>query len=176
MFSRYSFGFLIIFLIAAVALAAPVPKYKPPKETEAAQLLKTLQGTWDMQTMSASLLNNLKLQQLQGRAVILANSTQRIRIDGDQWSYVRNVNGTEQVATTYKMKLDTSKKPVWLDLVRENSDTPYLQGIITIEGDTVKFCYITTASVRQGATRPDSFEITDPNSRHVLMTLTRSNP
>ncbi len=107
--------------------------------------------------------------------MILSRSTTNVRIDGDRWSYVRNLNGEERVTTSYKIKLDTSKKPMWIDLIRETTGQPTLQGILSIEGNTVRFCYSPASSTRTGHPRPVTFEVnTEGNNRQLLMILKRA--
>lgn len=168
MFFRLLIAVLALIGLTTFSHAAPAPKYRPPA---VAEQLKKLQGVWELST-------TVNRPQAVGggavaqRALVLnrvTRSTTRIRIDGDKWSYVRNVNGAERVTTSYKMKLDTSKKPIWLDLVRDGTNTPTMLGILAIEGDTVKFCYSTTTRIPR-LMRPTAFL---PGEGHNVLTLKR---
>jgi uncharacterized protein (TIGR03067 family) len=112
----------------------------------------------------------------------VARSTTRIRIEGDQWMYIREVNGEQRVTTRYTIKLDPSKKPTWLDLHRDNTKTPYLQGIMAIQRDAMVFSYVSNSlssrkdSERTGRRpvrpRPTAFEAMGETPQ-MTMTLRR---
>jgi uncharacterized protein (TIGR03067 family) len=145
MLSRLLIASLALIGLTAFTLAAPAPKYRPPA---VAEQLKKLQGMWELST-TVTVPQAVAGGAVAQRVILnrVSRSTTRIRIDGDKWSYVRNLNGEERVTTAYTMKLDTSKKPMWLDLVRDGTNMPTMQGILAIEGDTLKFCYSTATRV-----------------------------
>jgi uncharacterized protein (TIGR03067 family) len=162
---------------ATLSPSAPAPKYRAPKTTDAAEVLKKLQGTWEMTY-------NYNEQPVAGarlaavRAVNVARSTTQVRIQGSRWSYVRNLRGEERIGASYNVKLDPSKKPMWLDLVRDGTAEPTMVGIVSIEGDTVQFCY--GSGVRQpdgriSRQRPTAFA-SDENGYQMMMTLRRVAP
>jgi uncharacterized protein (TIGR03067 family) len=170
MLSRKLIAGLALLGLTAITPAAPAPKYRTPATAEQ---LKKLQGEW---VLSSSVRSNLTAAAVNAavaqRALVLnrtGRAETRIRIDGDTWSNVHTLNGEERVTTAYRMKLDASKKPVWLDLVRDGTGMTTMQGILLIEGDTVKFCYRRSAG---GAPvgRPTSFH---PDDGCYVMTLQR---
>src|SRR5262249_23247615 len=132
---------LVRFLIGLIALIgltafAPAPMPKPAKKPAVPPLMQQLNGNWRV----VSTERTLKSRKLLSR---VANTSQRIRIDGKTWSYVyANPDGTERTSTSYQTVFDLAKSPAWLDLKREQIGTVYLKGVISVQGDTAKFCYV----------------------------------
>lgn len=170
---------LAILGFAPLLTSAPVPKYRAPKTPDPSEQLKKLQGTWEMsyaqdeQRAAAA----ARLGVVRGGAAAFRSTTQ-IRIEGTRWSYVRNLRGETRVSTVYNMKIDPTKKPIWLDLLRDGTNVPTMTGILSIEGDTIKFCYVSGSvrivngqPVRQQA-RPTTF-VSDDNGNQMLMILRR---
>jgi uncharacterized protein (TIGR03067 family) len=161
---------LLITLAVLVAVTgfAPVPKYKPPRKMDQATLTKYMQGTWEMVTLEQKV-NGIKTQ---------SRSTTRVRIEGDTWSYVNHNVGAAVVSSiTYAIKLDASKTPATMDLVRNLPVNVRagrmllrsgMQGIVKIEGELLKFQY-QNGIIGQMVDSPTTFDKMSDN--HILMTL-----
>jgi uncharacterized protein (TIGR03067 family) len=170
MYERMVLTCLVLFACVTLSSSAPVPKYRAPKTPDVTEQLKKLQGTWDL-VYNEEALQPARAVAARGAAVV--RSTTRVKIEGTRWSYVRNLRGEERVTTSYNMKIDPTKSPIWLDLVRDGMPTPLLTGILSIEGDTVRFCYRSGATAtRLGQGRPTTFNI-DERGTQTVMTLRR---
>jgi uncharacterized protein (TIGR03067 family) len=92
----------------------------------------------------------------------------RVKIDGTKWTTITHSRGEARIGATYTMTLDTTKKPIWLDLKYDGAGVtgPTMKGIITIEGDALRFTYVPGTDERP--TRFDSNE-----GRSSTMTLKR---
>lgn len=164
-------------LVAATGFA-PVPKPKPARTVDGKDLLKSLQGTWEM----------VSLERNVGGIRTTSRSTSRVRIQGNTWSYllpnnVRLANpGALTVSTTYELKFDPTKSPVIMEMHRPlnalgaqagvaiRPATPMMRGIVKVENDQLKFCYILSSTA--DSERPTSFETLGNN--HILITLKRT--
>lgn len=145
---------LVVAGVALVALTAfapaPLPKEKPKKGPT------HLQGTW--------VLEGLTRDGVPALTKAKTPASTKIRIEGNKWTFVRTSTST----IGYVIKLDPSKNPCWMDLYREgNESSVYMRGIVTVEGDRLKFCYLPKAAEE----RPTSFDT--KNTRAILMTLKR---
>lgn len=160
MIQRMLLSCIAVIGLSALVPAAPVPKYRAPKLSDVAAELKKMQGTYELHYPDMD-------GRLGGRAV--ARSIQRIRIEGDKWSYVRVLNGVERTTTSYVMHLDLTKKPMALDLKREGADVVYLKGIVQVDGDTITFAYVAGANTTQP--RPAAFGPTPDGNQAATMTL-----
>src|SRR5215217_840666 len=126
---------LFVALLARVSLTgfAPAPKPRPPKGPDPKEVAKNMQGTWQLVGSDRA--------GFKGKVAI--RSTRQVRIDGNTWQYVYNTDalGGAQIrpTTSYNIILDTSKSPVTMDLKRSTTNSVYISGIVTVEGDTMKF-------------------------------------
>jgi len=161
MLARLSIG-----LVALVALTAfaPVP---PPrlKKADPRHMLLKMKGTW--RTVSTERMLSGRLTRSATKA-----STRNVRIEGNTWSFVypNPPAGLVRAATTYQINLDTTKSPVWFDLTREGLATVYMRGVLTLEGGTLKLCYV-LGSRGDMTGRPASASV--PGEGEILMTLER---
>jgi len=147
---------LVVLLVAGVAVSAPVPRPRPDRMAEALAV-KDLQGTWTM----------LRYEQ-GGNPVGVAGL--KVRISKETWSFFKEGAATAP-SSSYNLAIDTSKKPVWLDLTQMNSKTFVLQGIAKVEGDTLTLSFKTTGQAGQ---RPIDFDSTGDGA--YLLVLKRDKP
>jgi len=159
MISRLAIG--LVALISLTAFA-PAPLPRPPKKPAQAPLLQQLQGTWQM-VGTERLLN--------GGRRITSKTTAKIRIEKNRWSYVYDNGGKERVGVTYNISLDPSRTPAWFDLSREGNPQPQMKGVIGLDGDTLRFCYVLGS--RSDLGRPFN---TNLGEGQILMTLRRLRP
>jgi uncharacterized protein (TIGR03067 family) len=165
--------FAAIVVVATLTGFAPAPKQRPPKGPDPKEMLKNIQGTWQI-------IGTARVQA--GGKGRVTTSTVQIIIDGTTWQYGYagrdDVRGGVRAAirttgTSYVISVDTSNTPVKMDLRRPGAPSPYMRGILTLEGDTLKWCYVFGADT-DGAVRPEQF---DPiPSGAILMTLKRVKP
>ncbi|MFO0841619.1 MAG: hypothetical protein U0797_04355 [Gemmataceae bacterium] len=179
MLTRHAIALAALAGLCAFTAAAPAPQYRPSKAS--AELLKRLQGLWEAGPTyrTERLVLGGRAAPVQGLSA--ARSATLIRVEGDQWTHVRVVNGEHRALNKYTIKLDPSKKPMWIDLVREGTNTTYRQGVIEVEGESARFSYTTLppGSARSGdrgrrppRVRPTGFEA-DEDSPQMTMTLRR---
>ena len=129
-------------LLAASSLSAQTPTGQTPNTKPAAPAasvqvaLKPLQGTWIMTTHDGQ--------------PLAENGELTITVTGD--TYAQAVAGTVNERGT--IKLDTTKKPTWIDLtITEGSDAGKLQvGLIEVSGGVMKCALAAPGST----TRPTS--------------------
>jgi len=157
---------------------APAPLPRAPRSTDAAELLKKLQGTWEVVVHQDDL-------------PLPGNSRRLIHIEGESWRF-QTVRGNalqpNRSALSYRIHLDTTSKPVRIDLQRQPriarrgnlveqearvSATPIYQGVIELQGDTLRWCYVMAGGNRE-VVRPTSLDSPPPGA--VLMTLRRVQP
>jgi uncharacterized protein (TIGR03067 family) len=102
--------------------------------------LKQLQGEWPMQSLGST-----------KPAAELAKQFQ-VSIKGDRWTLT---SGKKGKLTTWHIKVDTSKKPMTIDVFVKDGDkqTIVWRGIYKLEGDLLTVCRTTGDSGR-----PTSFE------------------
>lgn len=146
---------------------APAPKPKP-KPKDPVTDMKALRGTWEMQTEAF------------GRGGKVATKTTVKIEDNGTWTQEYSGQGFNSV-THYKVTLNTTKKPTWIDLqyVQQGGfgNTYKLIGIVEVKGDTLKFRYAydfqggLKGGVQQ-ATRPTDFT----KGTGSIMTLKRIKP
>lgn len=158
-----------ILAIAGLTAFAPAPQYKAPKVVPQT-LMQRLQGDWEMVNTERT---------LNGRKV-LTKSTSRIRIEGNTWSYLYNNGTTWYTSTSYTIGLDENHKPTHMDLKRafNGGERVQMAGIVSVEGDTLKFCYslggIINADGTRTAPRPNAMNPLPDNA--YLMTYKRITP
>jgi uncharacterized protein (TIGR03067 family) len=160
---------LLVGLAALVAVTgfAPAPRPKPDRRMDVKELVKKLQGTWEIVSLERNLTGKT------GRTT--SRSSLRFRFEGEKWSYAYPNNNLRAAAPSMGggLVLDTSKSPPAMDLVRNSQpgqSTPpaRMRGIVKVEGDTIKFCY----SLASEKDRPTSFDKIGTNQ--ILMTLKRA--
>lgn len=149
MLSRYLIAGVALVALTAFA-PAPLPKEKPKKGPE------HIQGTWVVEELAS--------RTMRGQPKTKGLPDMKIRIEGNKWTFVR-LTGSQQ---TYAIQFDPSKDPCWIDLRSEgNEGSVHLRGIVAVEGDRLKFCYMPKTSEE----RPRSFELKKTTA--ILMTLKR---
>jgi len=144
---RRVFAGLVV--VALVAGFAPAPK-KKLKDTDP----KALEGTWEVVITAAT--------GKKGKKGPPSTVKRQVVIDKGTWTF-QTPDGKLPTAK-YKMTVDASKKPAWLDLERDTSGRKFkVIGIYEITGDTLKFRYVPGVSAAKDskvgtpATRPTSF-------------------
>jgi len=166
------------FFVAFIALAiltgfAPVPKPRPPKGPDPKEMAKNMQGTWQV----------VGTERAGFKGKVASSLTRQVQITGTSWQYIYNNDGPggprllRTTTSSYTITLDTSKAPVTMDLKRATSDSVYLSGIVTVEGDTMKFCYVLGSRINAGegvVSRPQAFDPLPEGA--ILMTLKRVKP
>lgn len=159
---------LLVGLAALVVAAgfAPAPRPKPDRKMDLKELVKKLQGTWEIVGLERNAAGK------GGKST--ARSSLRFRFEGQRWSYTTANNMRVAGALPGgELKLDTSKSPPAMDLVRtalpgQTGPPAVMRGIVKVEGDTIKFCY----SLASEKDRPTSFDKLGANQ--ILMTLKRA--
>lgn len=143
---------LIRLSIALIALAgvtafAPAPLPKQPRTPNAAELLKKMQGDYEATVQQRETIIN------GARRIrpIATRTTTRVRIQGNRWSYFTSINGRELLSTGYTIKLDTSKKPIQMELIQDAvpnaaNGIPLqartsMVGDLIFDGNSLKFSY-----------------------------------
>jgi uncharacterized protein (TIGR03067 family) len=159
---------LAVMILGTGFAPAPPPRpYRQPRD-----LLKALQGTWEL----------VSTERADGKGTAARKGPgMHVRIEGKSWSFVSNPAGpggaVRASGISYELKLDPSKSPAHMDLVRAlpanavaaASPRPTVSGIVKVEGDTVKFCY--APGLRGDGARPVSFD--KMAAGQMLMTLKR---
>lgn len=160
-----SWRMMIVFLfLPALVGFAPAPPPRPPRPDDPKRLLERLQGTWQI----TSAVRGGAAQRLSARA------TTRIHIRGTTWAV--QAPGSQDDATRrilYTIALDPSRTPVEMTLFRDQTQTAWMKGIISLEGDTLKWCYL-IGRVADTAQRPTRFDPIPDGA--ILMTLQRDKP
>jgi uncharacterized protein (TIGR03067 family) len=144
---------LVLFAGLAVAAYAPAPLPKPEKKEAPASLV----GTWSVVALARA----GQEKPLPGKVEMKAVLTK------DRWTFTRE---GKQMAP-YEMVVNARVKPMTLDLKRAGSPTPTIQGIYTVEGDTLKLGYYTA---KGGGGRPKAFDPAD--AQLMVMILKRVKP
>lgn len=143
---------LIRLSIALIALTgvtafAPAPLPKQPRTPNAAELLKKMQGDYEATVQQRETIIN------GARRIrpIATRTTTRVRIQGNRWSYFTSINGQELLSTGYTIKLDTSKKPIQMELIQDAvpnaaNGIPLqartsMVGDLIFDGNSLKFSY-----------------------------------
>jgi len=146
---------LVVLLVAGVAAAAPAPRPRLDRLSEALAV-KNLQGTWTM------------LRYENGGNPIGAAGL-KVKISNDTWAFYRE--GAAAPSSSYNLAIDATRKPAWLDLTQVSSKTFMLQGIAKVEGDTLTLTF--AVSARPGM-RPVDFNGTAEGT--YLLVLRRDKP
>lgn len=124
-------------LLAGLALAfAPAPLPRRDR-TGGGDDLARLQGDWTRVSFNG--------QPVSGNLIVVKGDVWRANSASDAWV----------------MKLDPTKRPRHIDLVRVNSKNEFFRGVYTLEGDT--FTYSVGANVSEDQ-RPRDFATTRPNA------------
>lgn len=154
---------LVVAVLALGGLTgfAPAPLPRPDRPGDPNRLLERMQGSW--QIVSA-VRGGLKSRLSSSRLT-------RIRIEGRTWTVQSLVshrrNGT---GIAYNIQLDTSKQPATMDLIRQRDQVSWMRGVLTLEGDTLKWCYVIGSQASRSA-RPTRFDPVPDGT--ILMTLQR---
>lgn len=162
---RWIFALVVL---GGVTAFAPAPRPKPAKVSETEKLRQKMQGTWERVPPGQAA--------VPGRVVVrpaVSRSTIQYVIKDDRWSFIRNTGGESRTTASYRMILDVSKNPPWLDLIREGTDQPFMKGILSLEGDTLKFVYVPGSS---NTPRPTAFPSSDETRSGPIMILKRVAP
>jgi len=163
--------FVALLAVASLTGFAPVPKPRPAKGPDPKEIAKSMQGTWQV----------VGTERAGIKARLTSSPTRHIQITDNKWQNVYpndagGPGGLRVTSLSYNIILDTSKSPVTIDLQRPANNTVYMSGVVTVEGDTMKFCYILGSRLAsgEGASRPMSFDPIPPGA--TLMTLKRVKP
>lgn len=154
---------LAVLALGGLTGFAPAPLPRPHRPGDPQRLLEQMQGSW--QIVSA-VRGGLKSKLSSSRLT-------RIRIEGHTWTVLSQLsarrNGT---GITYTIQLDTTKQPATMDLIRQRDQVPWMRGVLTLEGDTLKWCYVIGSQASRSA-RPNRFDPVPDGT--ILMTLQRVN-
>jgi uncharacterized protein (TIGR03067 family) len=123
---------VIAALLSQAAQGAPAPLPKPDKrKTDAEQL----RGTWE------------EVSDRRGSPRRGAGAT-RLVVAGDRWTF----HSGGRVASTWRVTLDTKKKPRHLDFHGVGKSAPVrLLAIYALKGDSLAFCYNNGSTTRRPA-------------------------
>lgn len=173
MLTRLVFGIMVLSFLTAFA---PAPRPKAPKTLPGDAILKKMQGDWEfMPTINVA----QPMQAVPQGNMVAPRILTKIRIEGNKWSYIRQTNGavnTVNSGPSYLIKLDPGKQPTWMDLVRPESDRPFLQGVVEIKGDILLFAHASATAIQSGRTnRPTSFVRDAGGGAYSVMTLKRAS-
>src|SRR5262249_33218464 len=83
--------------------------------------------------------------------------TEQGKKEKGQWSFQHvQPDGSVRTTVTYTIKVDTAKKPAWIDMESDRAGrTVTLTGLYELDGDTLKTCYVVNRSaVRPGGKTP----------------------
>jgi uncharacterized protein (TIGR03067 family) len=124
---------LMLALIGLTAFA-PAPLPKPSSPIDPAKIAKLIKGEWRVKSAQ---------QYIGGRVVNLPVGGQRVRVSDNTWLVIHVATDgegnviREKRGPVMQMKLDTTRKPVMMDLSYQGRDNPHQRGIIKIEGNTL---------------------------------------
>lgn len=156
----------IVFLILPALVGfAPAPPPRPPRPNDPKQFIERLQGTWQITSAFRGTGTGMRLT---------ASATTRIHISGNTW--IVQTPGRQDDARRsirYTIALDLSRTPAEMTLFRETTQTPWMKGVVTLDGDTLKWCYVIGRQVDTTA-RPARFDPIPDGA--ILMTLKRDKP
>lgn len=165
-------------LLAALAVVgcltafAPAPFPRTERKVKEGDDLSLLQGTWKVVSYDRP---GLKVKG--GGVVKFRSVITNVRIEKNQWSFMRELNGQLSPTVTYEMKIDPKANPRKMDLTRDLSGSKYrLRAIYKLEGSQLKVLYVSTYVPAGGGgakavETPISFE--NPPSSAIQYTLER---
>src|SRR5262245_27839204 len=123
-----------VLALAVAASAAPLPFPKAGKKKATGDLVRAMQGLWEVRSRVSS------------RNTMSVLSTQKyVRIEGNTWTFLRADRTVPGGAC--EMTFDLKQSPVALDLSYPSTPGltaragPYMVGRIEVDGDTMRFCY-----------------------------------
>jgi len=162
----------LVVAVAAVAgltafSPAPFPKAERKRSVDDAV---RLQGTYKVIDYGRPNLARMAIRR----------SPMKVRIQGDQFSFMYQSGNDYVPSTTYAIKLHQSSMPRQLDMTYNSGDyTITMKGIYKIEGKKVTIAYVSTFVGRGGGfggapnapERPTSFDDLPPNA--MLLTMER---
>ena len=96
-------------IVAALTAFAPAPFPKPGRKPSHGRGLAALQWTWSVSRSRAG----------DKDGVIRSPFRQKVKIQGNRWSFLREIDGTWQASgITYQITLDDKHNPPHIDLSR----------------------------------------------------------
>jgi uncharacterized protein (TIGR03067 family) len=160
---------LSLAVVSTLTAFAPAPFPRPKRKPNVEGGLAVLQGTWTVTRTRPG-----------ADGVRIEYPPMKLRVEGNRWTFLRQVEGEWHSSVTYLITVDDRHNPRHIDLVRDhgnvlNVNQTTLKGIYAVEGNTVKFLYVLTRASARGrganVDRPTSFD--SPLPRAILLTLTR---
>jgi uncharacterized protein (TIGR03067 family) len=152
-------GIRLLMALASVILLvglAPLPPKKTDKEADSKKALKELEGDWAIDRY-----------ELPSRAADIKHVATGIQIKNGTWSQYTDGDETRIVTASYKLKIDTSKKPPTIDMEYSASRKLSRVGIFQLDGDKLIIVY----SLGGGTARPSS--IKERGTNQYRLTLSR---
>lgn len=128
---------IVLLPLLGVLGFAPVPRVKDKGPKDGG--LADLQGKWEVESMERSGANPASPP----------GYKMWLDITKDTWTQVLERDGKESKSTAHPLKLDLTKSPPWIDLVRTGSLQP-IHGVFRIDKDTLTI----TSTAPNSATRP----------------------
>lgn len=167
-------GIALVVLVGLTAFA-PAPLPKKPRMGSEAEVLKKIQGDYEVQVTRPD----------PGRGGIKrlgrVGPAARVRIQGNQWIQLVHIEGRELSSAGYAIKLNTANQPIQIDILSSVPNPQAEQqvgrrvsmyGLLYIEGDSLRLVYRSgfDASVRpKGEARQDPATEESPSTRILLL-------
>jgi hypothetical protein len=136
---------LILALIILVGVTAFAPAPFPRKDRRGTILFgaRSMEGLWKVEKVERS---------NKGGYLNSTSLMSHIQIQGGRWIFMRNNGGVPTPSTNYRLVIHTDRRPIALDGMRDNNNTPYMLGIIREVNDTIQVLY------RFSGNRPADFD------------------